>query len=323
MRWKTKALVQRIVARLPDRISKLVYFRLQRSFGSMRPRRMDPTSRLRFGLEFCQQIVSQGRSPIGATFFEVGTGWRFNVPIACWLCGADRIVTVDLNRYLRFSLVKEDVQFLQRNSEQLYSRLQSEFGNLIQRDRWRSLVEHPPSSLSEFSSLCHIEYLAPADARHTTCETDSIDFHVSCNVFEHIQADVLKAILQEANRITKSSGLLLHLVDHTDHFSHADASLSPINFLQYSDTQWRRYANHRYAYVNRLREDDYLQLIRECKLEVCAVNSEPDRDATDLLRSSFPLDVRFSGKSPETLSRLSSLFVLAPQSSGADLRKIA
>ena len=56
----------------------------------------------------------------------------------------------------------------------------------------------------------------------------------------------------------KPTGLLLHMVDHSDHFSHADSSLSPIHFLQFSDAQWQRYAENRYSYVNRLREDDYL-----------------------------------------------------------------
>jgi hypothetical protein len=129
-------------------------------------------------------------------------------------------------------------------------------------------------------------------------------------VFEHIPPDDLQAIMAEANRITKPTGLLLHLVDHTDHFSHADPTLSPLHFLRYSDVEWRRYADNRHAYVNRLREDDYLRYFGE--IEVRAVDSQPDPAVFRLLNDkTLPLDERFRDKTPETLSRLTSLFVLA------------
>ena len=245
---------------------------------------------------------------------EVGTGWRLNTPLACWLCGARSILTMDLNPYLRFSLIKEDLRYLQQYQDELRARLLSEYGDLLDESRWRQLVEYQPTTLEAFIALCGITYRSLADARHTDCPTHSIDFHLSCNVFEHIPREDLRAILREANRVTKPTGLLLHLVDHTDHFSHADARLSPIHFLQYSDAEWRRYAGDRYAYVNRLREDDYVSLFEECGQTLQAVRSQPDARVEESLKQGFSVDARFRDKSPETLSRLTSLFVVAPQS---------
>ncbi len=314
MRWITKARIQSCVARLPESVAHPLYFRMQRHFGNLRRGRINPTSRLRFGMEFCRQILANGRSPRGADFFEVGTGWRLNTPIACWLCGARRILTMDLNPYLRFFLVKEDLLYIQQNQDRLLSWLRCEYGDLLDESRWRKLVEHRPTSIADLSDLCGITYQSPADARRTACRTHSIDFHVSCNVFEHIPPDDLRAILIEANRVTKPTGLLLHRVDHTDHFSHSDARLSPIHFLQYTDAEWGRYAGGRYAYVNRLREDDYACLFKECGQQIRDVHSQSDPSVEECLRRGFSVDARFRDKTPETLSRLTSLFVVAPQS---------
>ena len=117
MRWTTKAWIQSNIACLPDRLSYPLYFRVQRHFGNLRPCRIDPSSRLLHGMEFCRQITQHRSSPIGRTFFEVGTGRRLNFPFACWLCGAKRVRTVDLNPYLRFELITEDLDYLRQHDE--------------------------------------------------------------------------------------------------------------------------------------------------------------------------------------------------------------
>src|SRR5262245_34485486 len=147
MRWTTKARIQYYVGRLPDRVSRPVYYRLQRHFGNLRRGRINPTSRLIFGLEFCRHIVASGRSPRGAAFMEVGTGWRLNTPIAFWLCGARSVLTLDLNPYLRFPLIKEDLEYLRERQHELLPRLTREYGDLLDTARWQRLLEHRPTDL--------------------------------------------------------------------------------------------------------------------------------------------------------------------------------
>jgi SAM-dependent methyltransferase len=314
MHWRLKALIQRCVAGLPGPAANVLYYGMQRYFGGLRASGVDPTSRLWIGFELCRQIEAQGRSPRGATFFEVGTGWRLNVPIACWLCGADRIVTVDLNCLLDEAILNEDLLFIRRNELALFDRLRSEFGNLIQADRWQRLVQIAAARrrAAELCSLLNIEYRAPADAARTGCRTHSVDYHISCNVLEHIPETSLLNIFREAQRITRPDGLLLHRVDHTDHFSHSDRALSPIHFLRYSDSQWNRYAGNRYSYVNRMREDDYMRVFGRCGLRTCCVHSSPDEGVARQLQDGFPLDKQFGKKSTDILSRLTSLFVTSP-----------
>ena len=65
-------------------------------------------------------------------------------------------------------------------------------------------------------------------------------------MFEHIPSPVLKAILNEANRVLAPNGVALHHIDPSDHFSHDDAAISPINFLRFSEAQWERLTGNQF-----------------------------------------------------------------------------
>src|SRR5918998_679524 len=101
--WKWKARVQNVVAMLP--LSNQIYYAMQRTVGSLKPGRTNPLEWFDAALTKVRWIRETGRDIEGRTFLEVGTGHNVNVPLALWLCGAGRIVTVDLNRYLSLPMV--------------------------------------------------------------------------------------------------------------------------------------------------------------------------------------------------------------------------
>ena len=230
MHWKLKAAIQNAIARLPSSASYEAYYRLQRWGGGLR--RMDPTDRLVAAIEAWKLVADSGRAPIGAVFFEVGTGHTPMMPIGFWLMGAGRIITVDLNPYLRDDLVHESLRYIGANQAAIRAR----FGDLLQPDRLDSLLRlarQRSFSLARVLELCCIEYASPADAARTGLPANSVDVHTSFTVLEHIPPDVLSAILQEGRRFVRDAGVFVHRVDYTEHFSHSDSSISPINFLQY------------------------------------------------------------------------------------------
>ena len=93
------------------------------------------------------------------------------------------------------------------------------------------------------------------------------------------------------------------MIDYSDHFSHADESISAINFLQYSDAEWTRYADNRYMYMNRLRHDDVMRLFESSGHRVLAVTTHVDDRARALLEAgALHVDERFRDKSHEILS---------------------
>jgi SAM-dependent methyltransferase len=309
MHWKAKATLQNAVSRLPSASSYATYYWLQRHFGGLR--HINPMARLRAGIETWRQIEKVGRDPLGKTFFEVGTGRVPMTPLAYWLMGTGRVITVDLNPYMKAELTRECLQYIAEHVEDV----QALFGPSLNRERFAALLDFPRQDdfdLRKLLDLCRIVYIAPGDAAHTELDRGAIDFHTSFNVFEHISRDVLLAILREGNRIIRSDGLFVHRVDYSDHFSHSDTRISPINFLQYSDTQWERYAGNRYMYMNRLRHDDFLALFESASHRVLAAEPTIDALSLQLLREGrLNVDARFGGKDIEVLAMTEAWIVCA------------
>lgn len=292
---------------LPDSKSLDADYWIQRHFGAFR--RMNPTIRQKAAVETWSRIIGQGRDPRGKVFFEVGTGRAPNVPLAYWLMGAEKTITIDLNPYMKEELARESVEYLQRHREEV----EGLFGPFLDPGRFATLLDYfnkAPFELSAFLKLCGIHYIAPGDASNTPLPTGCVDYHTSYTVLEHIPPELVVRILQEGNRLVKRQGLFVHRIDYSDHFSHADRSISRINFLQYSESKWKHYAGNRFMYMNRLRHDDFLDLFRSSGHRILSIDTEVNREVLALLRGRrFRLDDRFKDKSVDVLSITGSWIV--------------
>ncbi|WNG33882.1 class I SAM-dependent methyltransferase [Archangium violaceum] len=300
MHWKLKAALQNAISLGPSNLSHATYYWAQRHFGGLK--KINPVKRLSAGIEICKRIKRLNYQPQGKVFFEVGTGRAPIVPMAYWLMGAKRIITVDINPYLKGELVKESLQYMEENENEI----QSLFGALLDQHRFselRDFYRSAPFSMEAFLDFLNIEYIAPGDAANTGLSDESIDFHTSHTVLEHIPKEVLVQILKEGNRITVANGLFIHKIDYSDHFSHSDKTISPINFLQYSESEWNKYAGNRYMYMNRLRHDDFIRMFESIKHRILMADPDEDKCVHDLItQGGLKLDARFKNKSIETLS---------------------
>jgi len=295
------------VALLPRRVSYPAYYWIQRHFGGLHG--YNPEAGLVAGIEIWKKIVNCGQDPTDKVFFEVGTGRVPLVPLSFWLMGARKTITVDINPYVRSELVGETLSYILN----MDARISELFGPLIRADRLhllREFASQDDRSPAKLFDLCQIEYLAPADASKTSIPSKSVDYHVSNLVFEHIHPTVLRAILEEGNRIVNNEGLFIHKIDYTDHFSYSDGRISPINFLQFSEIKWKLYAGNRYMYMNRLRHDDFVALLKSVGHEIVAEEVRTDGSVLELLeKGAIRLDQRFENKSWETLSITGAWFV--------------
>lgn len=311
MHWKLKATIQSAVSRLPDVAAYGAYYWIQRHFGGLRC--SNPSSRLIAGIDTWKRIQSQDRSPSGKVFFEVGTGRVPLVPLAYWLMGAESTVSIDLNPYLKEELIAENLHYISENEGEFLNL----FGSLINKKRLNSLlnfVNKSNFSAADFLDLCRINYIAPGDAADTHLPDQSIDFYTSYTVFEHIPIDVLRNILKEGNRILKENGLFVHKIDYSDHFSHTDTSISAINFLQYSDDEWQKYAGNKFMYMNRLRHDDFIILLESVGHHIRESQPDTDQHLLELLRNgNLRLNDRFSIK-PEEILAITGSWVVTEKS---------
>lgn len=299
MNWRWKARLAKLIAALP--MSNAIYYRTQRSIGSLRAKRFDPTERLRAAAKMVHWAEELGHDIDGRSFLEIGTGRTIDLPLAFWLCGAGRVLSVDLNTYLSEELTRESVSFICGGRGETATI----FGELAERPIFKERLEQLrrfDGRLSDLLRMTGIEYVAPADAARLSVPDGTIDFHISFTVLEHIPAHIIGPMLKESRRVIKPGGLLLHIIDPSDHFSHDDHSITAVNFLQFSDRAWARLAGNQFMYHNRLRAYEYVDLFKRAGVRLVSRLETIDQRSLETLRKGFRLDERFCHIAHEQLA---------------------
>ncbi len=312
MGWQRKAKIQNVVSALP--MADAVYYAMQRTIGSLKPGRSNPLEWFQAAVKAVEWIRWAGQDVVGKRFLEVGTGRRVGVPVALWLCGAAHITTVDLHKYLSSPLVFEMNEYMRRHRKETFDAFGAEAETAHFRERFAQL-ESFNGRLQDFLRMANIEYLSPADAAQLPFADHTFDFHISHAVLEHVPADAIFKILTEARRLLTSDGLVLHIIDPSDHFAHDDNAITMINFLQYSEEDWHRLAGNKFMYHNRLRSYEYFEMFEKLGLEVVRRSQTTDEASLRALENGFPLDAKFQSVAPQELA-VTSLVVMgkfAPQ----------
>ena len=299
MNWQRKARIQSLVAALP--LSDAIYYAMQRSVGSWRKGRSNPMEWFQAASRMAEWIRATGRDVEGMRFLEVGTGRNVNLPTALWLCGAAQVITVDLNPYLSSALVFESNEYVRRHKGEVVQAFGAEAERSGFQERLAQLLNFK-GDLKGLLKLMNVEYLQRADASQLPFESGSIDAHVSFAVFEHIPANVLARILAEARRVLKTDGLLVHIIDPSDHFSHDDETITAINFLQFGDGEWAKWAGNRFMYHNRLRASEYLELFEQAGVRMLKQTQTLDEPSLRALKNGFPLHRQFQHIPAEELA---------------------
>lgn len=297
MKWRHKALLQNVFALIPNPLGPFLYYQMQRRMGGLR--KPDPVSRLQAGKHLAGLLRRQGRDISGSRVVEIGTGHQINLPVALWLLGAEEIITLDLNRYLKHELVSADLCWITGHHHEVHELLELSSTNRL--TELTALV-NTGMAVSEILNRLNIRYFAPSNATNIPLADKSIDFHVSYAVLEHIPPHVIEALILEGLRILKPNGFFVHCIDFSDHFSHDDRSISSINFLRFSEMEWGRLAGNRYMFHNRLRLPEFLALLDRLDLAPCYVEPSIDSVALTLLQEGYPLDERFRGIAAEDLA---------------------
>jgi SAM-dependent methyltransferase len=298
MHWRTKAKIMKACALLPSGVE--IYSFIQKRFGRLKA---NPMSRIPAQIKMARWILEMGGKIEGKTFFEVGTGHNPIVPIGFFLCGAEKVVTVDLHKRLEFGILKKSLVWMIENRDEIYEYYDGVAEKAVFDERM-DLIDNLKKKPEKFLSEADIRYLAPADAADIALPDASVDYHVSTTVFEHIPGADIERILIEAKRILKKDGVAIHFIDLSDHFQHQDKRITSINFLRYSEKEWNNIAGNEFAYCNRLRASDYLDLFRNKGFETCQCETEVDDEARQILVNGFAVDSVFDDYRLDDLSTI-------------------
>lgn len=308
MRWLAKAVLQKGMSALPA--SESVNYAFQRRVSRSLPT-SEGTFRRKFGRALSHHAAYLEHGPerdVGeAVFYEFGAGWDLAIQLSYWSLGVHRQVLVDIRPNLRLELVNTTIERLHR----LHGELEEVAGRTL-RDPGAGNV----NSAAELEERFGIAYLAPQDARATGLGSESIDFVSSTNTLEHIPAKDIVSILAECRRLLRPDGAISSRIDLRDHFSDADAGLSPYNFLRYSDRAWRL-LNSSVMYQNRLRRPDYLRSFADAGLTIVAEAPTRPTDAQLTALRNLDLAPRFRSYPLEELAVQALVVVARPGPAGS------
>src|SRR5207244_6843996 len=78
-----------------------------------------------------------------------------------------------------------------------------------------------------------------------------------------------------SRRVLRRDGLAIHCAHCGDHYAYFDRSITSINYLSYSERNWR-FWNNRLLYQNRLRPQDFRELAESAGLETVLYKYNPN-----------------------------------------------
>ena len=175
---------------------------------------------------------------------EVGAGKSLeqNIYISYKFNNSITQTAIDMNNML-------DLDLLNQASEQI--------GNILKHNNKGKV-----KNLKQLKSLYNINYIAPYNLNNFAKINQKFDMCISTTVLEHLKISELEEYLENLKTILEPNGLVSSIIDYTDHYSHTDKNISVLNYLSYSDEEWKKY-NNSYLFQNRLRHQDYKKIIEK------------------------------------------------------------
>ncbi len=181
-------------------------------------------------------------------YFEFGAGWTLTIPILISRLGFD-VSCIDIRKLIIPSLIFDSINKFNYNNDKI-GKLERPIPQLNKSET---------DILSILNNQLNIHYNAPQDARETGFPSEHFDFVSSTLTLCFIPQNDLIKIINECFRILKKGGVMSVTIDYQDNWSYVDSNITGYNFLQFSETEWKKY-NPSIHYQNRLRHKDYLEI---------------------------------------------------------------
>jgi hypothetical protein len=210
----------------------------------------------------------------GLRAMELGTGWHPAISVALFLCGADEVWTIDIDPLLSSERL---ARLLEHFSDYESRGALKGFLPAVRPERMaqlRALLPNAPKT-NPAATLAKLRIrVLVGDAQETRLPDGSVDFFVSNGVLEYIPRPVLRGILKNFRRMAAPGAVMSHRLNLADVFSYFDPSITPFNYLRYTEGQWR-WRNSPLAWQNRLRICDYRELLAEAGFRITSEESQP------------------------------------------------
>ncbi len=302
MHWRIKGVVQKALSVTPG--GGAANDLLQVTLGGLRDFEANIDVKVRADWCVLASHMAELKRPLqDLDYLEVGTGWYPTLPLCYFLAGAGSCRTFDIHRHLR---ERWTFRMLRRLETHLPAIAESALMPLADvQAAWSVLLS--AESLDTLLQRARILYHAPANAANTGLPDASVDVVFSNSVLEHVSPDSIAAIMKESQRILRPGGLAIHSANCGDHYAYFDRRITAINYLAYTDREWR-FWDSSLLYQNRMRPQDFLALAEKAGLKIVMAKSRPRPELLAALRN-VTVAPEFSQYPPEQLASTSIDFV--------------
>lgn len=279
MDWRVKVVRSGVVSRLPFE-SRLR--RVKRKLVGYRPDESNLRQTADDYAAMAAVVNALGRSFEGSVVLEIGSGWFPTIPLLLARDRARHVYLSDLSPHMDHQTFQETAAFVARECG--WSECEG-----------RAFADFP------------FTYLAPFEPGQL--RDGSVDFVVSRTVLEHVPTDDLGSLLAPLRSKLSSDGLMVHLVDHSDHLAHGDHRISMVNFLTWSAGTHRVVNWIAGGGENRLRHHEYPKIFEDAGFDVVTTRTEI-HEPTRRILPTLPLAQPYAGMPLDTLATLHSIYVL-------------
>jgi len=238
--WKIKSLLYKVLFTLK---AKKILFYIQKNITRRAKIKIENISdNWKYHLKYLKSFSSK-------TILEFGAG-----------------KSLEQNIFLAYQLDKKISQTAIDNSNMLdikyFNQANEQMAQILN-------VEKKPfvKSLEEIKKFYNIKYLAPYSIEKIKKNNNIFDACISTATLEHLPKEELERLFINLKDIVKKNGIISSLIDYSDHYSHTDNKIGPLNFLKFNENEWNKY-NNAYLFQNRLRHQDYRKIFLSIGYEI-------------------------------------------------------
>ena len=233
----------------------------------------------------------------GAAVLELGTGWihweSLIVRLFCRMQGIRdvRVTLFDVWDNRALDALKQAARELERVVDDTLMVEPPQRGDV------HALLQQAAAATSfeQLYDLLSFTYVIEPSGALWGFADASFDLLYSCNVLEHVRAEILQSYVADFGRLLKPGGYSIHTIDISDHLAHYDRTAPKKEYLSFSDRAWKSFYENEVQYFNRVQRSEWLGLFRSAGLELV------DQESTyTALRNK--VDGRYAGFDEQDLS---------------------
>jgi predicted nicotinamide N-methyase len=242
---------------------------------------------------------------------EIGTGWFPFVPIMAYLAGAKKIITVDIHPWLRFDNTQKTINEIEPYLDKLAYNLDIDKNDIYRKYDLISDIQSEQNCLTTLLKPCKIYYYSHFDITQSDFQNDTIDIIFSSNVLEHIPPATLTNIHKKTKQLVKNTGYIVHRFNPDDHYK--SFTKSTINFLKYTEREWKWLGGYGLSYHNRMRSYEHFKVMQLSGLNVVFWADAIDNIAIQQLKNNEIIPIpRFNKFSAEAICTYYSWIAARP-----------